>query len=510
MATLDYRFRINGLAQTSDSVWENLEAMAEACSTWVTYDTHSGRYAVIINDVGNSVASLTEANILGSMQIAGSGLDNLYNQVEVEYFKAEIRDQPYYYKLSLPGSLRNQYEPDNNLQISNKFINNDVQAQLIGSRTLRQSRLDKTVTILTDYTFIHLQAGDIIDITSDTYGWTAKLWRIMRVREVEGDDGSLRIEFTLIEYDADVYSEEDISEFLSDGVPGIRSITAIGIPGTPTVTVANLNSLPTQSVTSTCPEGIVERMQFWAGNVAATGNVANTEFYLYGVVASTDAASFTAGDSVTYDNNSLPSGTWVWKTRGTNALAVGPFSNESANTDYVRNLAPDKLFNDTDVIYGNGTVLGNSITNLASDTSQSVLRLYRVVASDAAASFAFTDVSSNAAYQNLGNLAIDFGNPVFTGNSRLRAHVFISDSGGTAISSDEFGIRWIVHDLGSGTTAGTIENSINYVRERDILIADGIYPVTAGNSYNYQLLLLNNTGANAAGNISVDISGIVL
>jgi hypothetical protein len=271
-------------------------------------------YAWVINQAGNSVAAISEADIIGPIQISGSGLTNLYNAVEMEYPNADIRDQPEYFKNVLSPTLRNEYEPDNTLQMTNEFINNQMQAEYVATVTLRQSRLDKTVTIVMDYTKINLRAGDIIDITSPTYGWTAKEFRIMRVREIEGDDGSLRLEFSCSEYDDSIYPDT-VSEFLPAGPPGIRSLGSIGTPGNVTANVVSINAIPSMQVTSTIPSGIVDRMQFWAGNVLVTGNVANTAFNLVGSVASTDANAFGTGNTVIFSTNSLSDGTYLESTR---------------------------------------------------------------------------------------------------------------------------------------------------------------------------------------------------
>jgi hypothetical protein len=108
-------------------------------------------------------------------------------------------------------------------------------------------------------------------------------------------------------------------------------------------------------VTSTVPAGIVDRMQFWAGNVAATGNVATTNFNLIGTVASTDAQSFTVGNVVTFTNNSLKDGTYAWKTRGVNGSGTGPYSLPSANIAFasanaLANTAGNAAANSTAVI----------------------------------------------------------------------------------------------------------------------------------------------------------------
>lgn len=343
--------QINGVVRTSEPVWSNLERLSEASTAWFTYNTHNGLYGHVVNAAGNSVASITEADIIGPIQISGSGLTNLYNAVEIEYPRNDMRDQPHYATLQLPTELRNEYEPDNTLQISSEFINNQPQAEHYAMITLKQSRLDLTVTIVMDYTKINLQAGNIIDITSDTYGWTNKEFRIMRVREIEGDDGSLRLEFSSTEYDDTIY-DGTWDQFLVAGTPGIRSIGAIGTPATPTANIISINAIPSMQVASTVPAGIVDRMQFWAGNVLITGNVANTNYNLVGSIASTDANAFVANTNVVFSTNSLTDGTYAWKTRGINISGTGPYSNVSGN-----------------IAFASGNAIGNTAANAAANST---------------------------------------------------------------------------------------------------------------------------------------------
>jgi hypothetical protein len=414
MPTLNIR-QINGVVRTSEPVWSNLERLAEAASVWFTYDTHNGVYSWVINEAGSTVASITEADIIGPIQISGSGLNNLYNSAEMEYPRSDLNDQPHYVTVNLPDDLRNQYEPDNKLQITSEFINNQPQAEYVAMVTLKQSRLDRTVTIVMDYSKINLQAGDIIDITSDTYGWTAKEFRIMRVREIEGDDGSLRLEFSCTEYDDTIY-DGTWDNFLVGGAPGIRAIGAIGQPATPTITLTTVNSLPAQTVTTTVPEGVVDRVQFWAGNVLITGNVANTDFNLVGSVASTDAASFTQGANVVFNTTSLTDGTWIWKSRGTNGGGTGPFSTVSANVAYARNQAPDVIIVGTPTVDSTGNALtsGGSMLSVLFDTEY-----YPTIA----------QAVSNTSATILGNASSRIFTAPFTGDYRVEA-IFDTNSAG--------------------------------------------------------------------------------
>ena len=548
MATLDQRYTINGLVDTNEACWENLQKMADAASSWVTYDTHSGRFAVVINQAGSSVRSFTDDNMIGPIQVAGTDLTNLYNAIEFEYPSAEIRDQNHYVRLELPDSLRNDYEPDNTLQFSNSLVNNQIQATLISNILLRQSRVDKTVTITTDYTNIDLSAGDLIDITTEMYGWTSKVFRIMRIREKDGSDGSLQLEFQCLEYEADVYSEEDIAEFLVDGPSGIRALNSIGQPGQPTITTVTIDSLPAQQVTSTVPEGIVEAMEFWAANIDA-----GSEFELYGTTRPTDAATFTANANAVFTTTETRNGTWNWKTRGINVLGKGPFSADSANVDYVRTQVADAILDTTPVIDSGGNVLSANLDtriNSTVDIGNNVTGNTYIDVSDLGNSqieisgnlTEFTNLfESNANNYNytvpLLNFQVDrsFTNgsndptPFVTTNSNqawktnqdnidwiadqlvITVNGQASGLGGTNTSGEEFKMRVEIYDSGNSSNVYFNQTAnLNYVRDHESFTMVGnVASVNLGNTFDLKTTFVHDTtGGATAGYIRLHLLSI--
>jgi len=65
--------QINGVVRTSEPVWSNLERMAEALTSWFTYDVHTGLYSWVINEAGKVVTggAVNESDIVGPIQISG-------------------------------------------------------------------------------------------------------------------------------------------------------------------------------------------------------------------------------------------------------------------------------------------------------------------------------------------------------------------------------------------------------------------------------------------------------
>jgi hypothetical protein len=199
------KFEINGALDTGQNCLTNLNLIADCCGCFVTWDPVEGQWSVIINDEGPSVYSFTESNIIGAINVTGSGVNDIYNQVSIEFPHKDLRDTNDYVDLTLPLVDRYSEELDNRLKLDIKLINDPTQAQYIATRELKQSRIDKIATFRTDYTSNGLKAGDIIDITLDAYIWDKKKFRIITIEEDDTDQNQLVYAITAQEYDPDVY-----------------------------------------------------------------------------------------------------------------------------------------------------------------------------------------------------------------------------------------------------------------------------------------------------------------
>ena len=76
-------WEINGVVDTSQSVTANLTKLANASGCYLTWDSAAGTWSVVINDVGNSVFSFNNSNVIGNVSVSGSGISELYNSVRV-------------------------------------------------------------------------------------------------------------------------------------------------------------------------------------------------------------------------------------------------------------------------------------------------------------------------------------------------------------------------------------------------------------------------------------------
>ncbi|CAB4154832.1 hypothetical protein UFOVP645_33 [uncultured Caudovirales phage] len=199
-------FGINGVIDTSKTVLTNLNAMCKAAGCWLSYDTTTGLWSVIINRAGSSIKSFTDSNIIGSISITGTGIDQLYNSVEVQFPHIDLLNTVDYANFNIAPASRLPNELDKKLTIQLDCINNPIQAAYVGAVELNQNRVDKIIQFKTDYTSLGLKAGDLIDVTNTIYGYTNKVFRITKISEEDMDDGSIQLSITALEYDANVYN----------------------------------------------------------------------------------------------------------------------------------------------------------------------------------------------------------------------------------------------------------------------------------------------------------------
>ncbi len=199
-------FSINGVIDTSNTVLENLEVLTSSSGCWLSYDIAIGKWAVVINKDGSSVATFNDSNIIGGISLNSTGITELYNSVEVEFPHKDIKDRKDFITLSIAAGDRYPNELDNVLKISLDCVNDPLQAEYIAARELKQSRIDKVIEFRTDYSYMGLKAGELISVTNAALGYTDKLFRIVKLSEEDGDDGVFNIAITALEYDSSIYS----------------------------------------------------------------------------------------------------------------------------------------------------------------------------------------------------------------------------------------------------------------------------------------------------------------
>lgn len=336
--TLTNRYQINGLIDTKNKVMSNLEAIASHAGSWLRYDISTGKWGVIINKVTSAVAGYNDSNILGTISVSGTGLQDLYNSVKAEFPHRDNRDVTDYVSIAIPNGDRNANEEDNALELSYPLLNEPIQAQLLSFIELKQSRIDLVIKFQTDFIYAGLRAGDVIGVTNATIGFSNKSFRIISIAELDAD-GALQYDITALEYDASVYNETDLYRYTRTDNNGIITSGNIGIPGTPTVTSYASDARPRIEVNTTAPSGLIEGMELWLTNdVGVAESSRNYRLIATKVPTNGNAlvrGTFSTGDTVHFDYDTIGTGNLYCKTRAYNSTIVGPYSAPSNRVDFV-------------------------------------------------------------------------------------------------------------------------------------------------------------------------------
>lgn len=238
--TTQKRYTINGVIDTNRNCKDNIDTILTNGGAWMAYDVHTGQWRVIPKRAVEanatypnrvlpaSLLTFNDNNILGGITISSTRLDDLYNIAEIEYFDRLNKDQKGFHSIEVNANERNYNEPDNAMRLTLDMCNSNVQAERVANLELKQSRDDVLVVFQTTHYGLQAQAGDVIQLEVDLYGWNTtggfpggKRFRVITTKEIEGNDGGMFVEITALEYNPDVYADEDISEFTTSANIGI-------------------------------------------------------------------------------------------------------------------------------------------------------------------------------------------------------------------------------------------------------------------------------------------------
>ena len=329
------RYRINGPINTGQNCLSNLQQLVDACDSWLQYSELTGEWTIVVNRPYDWDGAVIEDLFLVDSSILITGinvnpidLNNSYNILEVQYPNTNILDQTDYNIINLidyvPGVM-SYNEPPNQLTVQFPQVNEYIQCTYLGIRRLLQSREDLTVDFTLDYSGIQIQAGDVIRIKFEAYGWDGlefpdgKLFRVSQVQEAKLEE-SLGARITAFEYNGTVYYDDPLNDFVPASNTGLSDPNIFSAPGTPTITtntLANSGAVASFTVTGTVPaSGTTIYMDFNYGN---SNNVAAHKSYKSTQLA--DGTPYTNGTSVSIDINDLPVGNYYFSTTARNELA---------------------------------------------------------------------------------------------------------------------------------------------------------------------------------------------
>lgn len=323
------RYRINGVIDTGTNVLENIDKLLECCDSWMTYNSASGKWAIVVNKAQSATMAFDDSNILGDIKTSTLDINQSINQIEAKFPSKLNRDIPDYVYLETPSGLLYPNEPVNKYTTEFALTNDSVQAQYLANRILEQAREDLIVSITTTYYGIQANAGDVISVTNSVYGWEQKLFRVIKVQEAALDDGTLGATLDLTEYNADVYDDKDITQFQPAGNSELPSPSYFSGLLPPTVTASYPSAtVPTFDVQVTIPD--VGRVTYIRLFYSTYSTPTPTQWKLLDSYTTSNSQPIENGSTYTFNALSLPAGSYyfgvlVGNETGQSAISVPSF-----------------------------------------------------------------------------------------------------------------------------------------------------------------------------------------
>jgi len=219
------RWSIDGMFGTYGNVKDTIDTMCQACSTFFTYNPKVGKFSVVPNRLATTsektaAFQFNDNNIVGAITISSPELYSTINEVEAEFPLVAKKDQTDVVFISTPTSNRNANEPDNKLSTRYPVVNDFPRVHNLANIDLRQSRVSTVIEFDADYSAIQVDTGDVVKVTSSLYGYTDKLFRVMRVTEKESTEGMLSVNIVGLEYADSVYDHANVTSGSAVSVSG--------------------------------------------------------------------------------------------------------------------------------------------------------------------------------------------------------------------------------------------------------------------------------------------------
>lgn len=325
------RFEFNGALDTNLKLMQSIQNMSDCCDCLVKYNEITGTWGVIVQTNSTAtVMNINDSNMISAITVTPVDLANSFNIIEVKFPDGSAKDSfnSATFDLSVINpSLLFPNEPVNKQSVNLYLVNNSIQAQYIANRMLEAAREDLQIQVEINYVGLQLEAGDVVTVTNANYGWSDKPFRISKVVEKFSDSGQVTAALSLMEYNATVYDDYNVTQFRPSPNTGIGSPSVFGTVPAPTVsnTLPNASNPAFNVNVTTSSAGITQYAEVWYSAFQFPNDSQR-------VFAGTTAVN-SNGDPYTTNFAmpavqlfNIPAGNWYFFSRMVNAVASSSFS----------------------------------------------------------------------------------------------------------------------------------------------------------------------------------------
>ena len=193
------RYTVDGVINADSTIGNALADMMEACNGALFFS--GGVWKMKAGVYSASVKSFTLDDFRSgiTMPTRLSRRDN-FNRITGKFIDASSdwieTDFP---AITSAAFLSEDNGVENTLDVGLNLVTNAARAQRLAKQKLFRSREQMTITAEFGLSALDVEVGDIIDLTVDRYGWSAKEFEVAAWKLIVSDSGSLRVAMTLRE-----------------------------------------------------------------------------------------------------------------------------------------------------------------------------------------------------------------------------------------------------------------------------------------------------------------------
>ena len=194
----------NVVLDTSNKIIDNVKNLLRGMRGLLTYQ--QGKYRLVVETTGSSVLTLNKDNVIGGISVQSEKKNVRFNKVQATFINPEknyqadtiVYDTNHSTYLTEDGSILQEGA------IDLPTITSPYQAREMAKLVLLRSRNSLAVSLTANYQAMNLAVGDIVALTEDLTGFSAKNFRVAGL----GINADYTVSLSLTEHQDSFYTFE--------------------------------------------------------------------------------------------------------------------------------------------------------------------------------------------------------------------------------------------------------------------------------------------------------------
>lgn len=227
------RYECNGVVDTNQHVIDNLNLLKQSCRGYTPYI--AGEYHLIIDKDETPTFTFDKTNIIGGWRFQGAKKRTKLNKIKIR-FANPLKNWQQDIQIEENSTLL----ADDNGLLLEKTVNMPFETDIYRAKyhaeiELKKSRQGIGVSFIASWEALQVEIGEVVSVTHDTPGWSAKAFRVISLTLLS----SGFISFQFVEHESTVYDRTVPAEAATAPDTNLPDPFIVGTPTGLTLTQQN-------------------------------------------------------------------------------------------------------------------------------------------------------------------------------------------------------------------------------------------------------------------------------